>query len=219
MSGIADEMTKLRRLLLTMSAEVEQRVHRAIDGLVRHDLRSAEEVRYGDDEIDEMDVNVEAECFEILALHQPMAGDLRFTLATLRINQDLERMGDLARSVARRSIKLETRDPIQRPEVLSRLGSSVKNIVSDAMKALADHDEALCEQVRRADPEIDALYKQVFTWAAEELQSRGELAKPVIDILSIVRALERIADLSVNICETIIFSVEGTVVRHTPVEE
>jgi len=218
LTGIAEEMTKLRRLLLTMSAEVEQRVHRALDGLVRHDLRSAEEVRYGDDEIDEMDLSIEAECLEILALHRPMARDLRFTLATLRTNQDLERMADLARSVARRSIKLEQRDAVQRPEVLRDLCEAVRAIVTDAMKALADQDEELCEHVRRADAEVDALYKSVFTWAAETLQEHGESAKAVIDILSIVRALERIADLAVNICETVIFSIEGTVVRHTPVE-
>lgn len=219
MSALAQEMEKLRRMLLTMGAEVDQRVAGAVDALVRHDLEVAEQVRYGDDEIDQMDLDIEAECVEILALHQPVASDLRVILATLRMNADLERMADLARSVARRAMKLENRTPVARPPVLAEMARSVRSIVRDTMTALADLDEAQCEQIRAADKEIDVRYKAVFTWAANEMQARGEAAHAVIDILSIVRALERIADLSVNIAEAIIFSIEGTIVRHSPVSE
>lgn len=217
MPSMTDEITKLRRMVLTMSAEVEQRVAGAVEALVRHDLERAQEVRHGDDEIDQLDVDIETECMEILALHQPVASDLRFVLTALRVNGDLERMGDLARSVARRALKLEKRVPLQRPLELRELATSVQVIVSEAMRALGTPDEALCERIRSSDAEIDAKYKAVFTWATQEMQSKPDAASPIIDVLSIVRNLERIADLAVNIAEAVIFQIEGTIVRHTPV--
>lgn len=219
MTTLGDAMTRLRRMLLTMSAEVEQRVDGAVAALIRHDLEIAEQVRFGDDEIDQMDLNVEAECLEIFALHQPVASDLRFLLATLRINGDLERIADLARGVARRALKLEGRVQITRPPVLADLARGVRAQVQQAIKALAEQDEELCLQIRAADRDIDQMYKAVFTWAAEEMQSHSNAAAAVIDILSIVRALERIADLAVNIAEAVVFSIEGTVVRHSPIKE
>lgn len=219
MSSLADEMAKLTTMVLTMGNEVEQRVDGAVEAIVQHDLATAKQVRYGDDAIDAMDLSVEAECVEILALHQPVAGDLRYILATLRINAELERMADLARSVARRAIKLEKRAQVERPPVLADMAREVRSIVGNAMRALSDQDEALCERIRRSDATIDLKYKAVFTWAAQEVQAHGDSAKAVIDILSIVRALERIADLSVNIAEAVIFSIGGTIVRHTKLEE
>lgn len=219
MPSLTNEMSKLKSMLLTMGSEVEQRVGGAVEAIVQHDLATAKQVRYGDDAIDEMDLSVEAECVEILALHQPVAGDLRYILATLRINTELERMADLARSVARRAIKLEKRTQVERPPVLADMACEVRSIVGDAIRALGDQDEVLCERIRRSDATIDAKYKAVFTWAAMEVQAHGEGAQAVIDILSMVRALERIADISVNIAEAVIFSIGGTIVRHTSVDE
>lgn len=216
MPGITDEIAKLRRMLLKMSAEVEQRVSGAVDALVRRDLERAAEVRYGDDDIDQFDLDIENECVEILALHQPVARDLRFVLTAMRVNADLERIGDLARAVARRAIKLEKRIPIERPAELAEMARSVRSIISDAMRVLAEPDEAMCAAIRGKDAEIDASYKAVFTWAASKMQDQGEAASAVIDVLSIVRNLERMADLAVNIAEAVIFLIEGTIVRHTP---
>lgn len=217
LSSLPAELTKLRRMLLTMSAEVEQRVNEALDGLLRHDLRLAEKVRYGDDEIDEMDVNVEAECVEILALHQPVASDLRYVLAALRINADLERIADLARSVAKRAMKLEEMEPVEVPPALQRMAAELKSMLAETLKALADQDEAIAYTVRKRDREVDALYKQMMGWSIDHVAQHGEHARAVIGILSIVRAIERMADLTTNISEAVIFSVGGDVVRHTPV--
>jgi len=216
-SSLPNELIKLRRMLLTMGAEVEQRVTHALDGLLRHDLRLAESVRYGDDEIDQMDVDVEAECVEILALHQPVARDLRYVLAALRINADLERIADLARGVAKRAMKLEEMSPVERPPALLQMAVLLKSMLAETLKALADQDENLARTLRPRDREVDALYKQMMAWSIEHVADHGNDAKAIIGVLSIVRAVERMADLTTNIAEAVIFSVGGEVVRHTPV--
>ncbi len=217
-SSLPTELTKLRRMLLSMGAIVEQRVGQAIEALLRHDLSLAERVRAGDDEVDRLDLDVEKECVEILALHQPVAGDLRYVLAALRVNADLERIADLARSVAKRAIKLEHQRPVKRPRALVELSEAVRALVTDAVSALAKQDSELAMEVRRADKPVDEKYREVFAWAVEEVSQRGDDAKAIIDMLSIVRALERIADLATNIAEAVVFSVGGAIIRHTPVE-
>ncbi|HBS28267.1 MAG TPA: phosphate transport system regulatory protein PhoU [Phycisphaerales bacterium] len=217
MSSLPVELTKLRRMLLSMGAEVEQRVNEALDSLLRHDLRLAEKVRRGDDVIDKMDVDVEAECVEILALHQPVARDLRYVLAALRINADLERIADLARGIAKRAIKLEHEKQIDRPPALVQMAGAVRSMVADALKALADQDEPLARSIRRRDLIVDDHYKQLMSWSVDTVAAQGEDAKAIIDTLSIVRAMERMADLTTNIAEATIFSIAGEVVRHTPV--
>lgn len=214
MSSLAEALTRLRRMLLTMSAEVELRVDHAFDALLRRDVRKAEEVKRGDDAIDQFDVNIETVCVEILALHQPVAVDLRFVLAALRINADLERIGDLARGIAKRAIKLGERRPITLPEPLVEMTTGVRQLLAEALGALAEQDEARARRVRESDEPINRSYHAVFKWAAREIAEHGEEAKAVIDVLSAVRGIERIADLATNIAESVIFAVEGQIVRH-----
>ncbi len=215
MSSLADELTKLRRMLLAMSAEVEQRVDQAFDALLRRDVRKAEVVKRGDDTIDQFDVNIETVCVEILALHQPVAVDLRYVLAALRINADLERIGDLARGIAKRAIKLGERRPITLPQPLVEMTTHVRKLLAESLKALAEQDEKRASDVRQSDEPVNRNYHAVFKWAASEVVEHGDETKAVIDILSAVRGIERIADLATNIAESVIFAVEGRIVRHT----
>ena len=214
MSSLAEELTRLRRMLLAMSAEVELRVDQAFDSLLRRDVRKAEEVKRGDDAIDQFDVNIETVCVEILALHQPVAVDLRFVLAALRVNADLERIGDLARGIAKRAIKLGERRPIALPEPLVEMTNNVRAILAESLRSLAEQDEDRARRVRESDEPINRNYHAVFKWAAREVAEHGEEAKAVIDVLSAVRGIERIADLATNIAESVIFAVEGQIVRH-----
>lgn len=216
MSSLPNELLKLRRLLLSMGAQVEQRVQFAAQALVRHDLRLAEAVREGDDEIDRYDLSVEAECVEIIALHHPMARDLRYVLAALRINSDLERAGDLARSIAKRAIKMEYLRPVARPPSLASMAQRVQAMLADALQALAEQDAALAYGVRQSDRAVDGLYKELMAWAVQQMSIEGQDPKAVMDMVSVLRSLERIADLATNIAEAVVFSVEGAVVRHTP---
>ena len=218
MSNLGDELLKLRRLLLSMAAQVEQRVNHAVEALLRHDLRLAERVREGDDEIDQFDISVEAECMEIIALHHPVARDLRYVLAALRINADLERIADLARSIAKRSIKLEYTRPVHPPPMLGTLARSVSDMLARSLEALAEHDAELAMSVRQSDRAVDGIYKELMGWAVQRVASSAAEAKPLMDLVSVLRSLERIGDLSTNIAEAVVFSVNGTVVRHEPVE-
>lgn len=218
MASLPNELLNLRRLLLTMSAEVEKRVNQALDGFLNHDLRSAEAVREGDDPIDQLDVDVEAECATILALHQPVAGDLRYVMAALRINTDLEKIADLARGIAKKVIKLEYLKPVERPPALRDMAISVRAMLADTLRALADGDAELAMRVRGADRSIDQQYKAIMVWVAEQMASRGCEPRALLDVIGIVRTLERIADLCANIAESVVFAARGTIVRHQPVQ-
>lgn len=209
------ELTDLRRAILTLGAAVEQRVSKAVDALVDHDLDAARFVRTGDDEIDRMDVEIEEECFRMLALTQPVASDLRFILAVLRINNELERIADLANSIAKRVLHLEQDAPIVTPPALTEMAYSTLKMLSDALSALSSHDAGLARRIRLDDKRVDDLQKEIFAWIHQEIPRHVESTQGAIDVLSVSRALERIADMSTNIAEDVIFLIEGAVVRHT----
>ena len=126
------ELTELRRAILTMGSVVEQRVEQVLDALFRGDLELARSVRGGDREIDEMDVDIEAECLRVLALSQPVAADLRFVLAVLRINSELERIGDQAKSIAKRVIDLGQTRPVEVPGTLLEMAQASRQMLNNA---------------------------------------------------------------------------------------
>ena len=218
MSSLPDELLKLRRLLLSMGAQVEQRVGHAVEAVLRHDLRLAEAVREGDDEIDRFDLSVEAECVEIIALHHPVARDLRYVLAALRISADLEKIADLARSIAKKAIKLEYSPRVDRPPELIAMTRQVTAMLALALESLTEQDAQKAYQVRRIDKEVDTLHKAMMAWTLEQVSKSGREPKPLLDMVGVVRSLERIADLSTNVAEAVVFSVDGAVIRHLPVQ-
>jgi phosphate transport system protein len=208
------ELTDLRRSILTMGSLVEQRVEQAIDALFRADAEGARSVRQGDREIDEMEVDIEAGCLRVLALSQPVAADLRLVLAVLRINNELERAGDEAESIAKRVLDLGQATPVELPETLRRMAEASQRMLRDAITALADGDAALARRVREADQQVDDHQKEIFAWVQEEIPRHVDGTRGAIDLLSVARRLERIADLATNIAEDVIFLVEGAQVRH-----
>lgn len=215
---LVKELAQLRQHTLEMGAVVEQRVAEVIDALLSHDLREAQEVRHGDDEIDAMELDIEAECVRILALTQPVASDLRFVLAVARINTELERIGDMAKSIAKRVIALsEHSGGLEIPPALEEMASRSHQMLRDAIQALKTNDVALCNAIRVADDRVDDLLKELFDWAQSEIVSDVAVTAPAIDMLSVARKLERIADVTTNIAEDVIYLAEGHVVRHTDV--
>ena len=138
-----------------MGALVEQRVNDVVDALIDSNLQTAEAVRRGDDEIDQMEVSIEAQCMRLLALAHPVATDLRFVLAVIRISGELERIGDLARGIAKRIIKLSQVDAVELPPSLIDLAFGARTMLSDVLSAMANEDAQLCRQVRRSDQRID----------------------------------------------------------------
>lgn len=218
MASLAVELTNLRRLLLSMGSEVELRVGQALDGLLRHDLRSAEAVREGDDPIDQYELDVESECATILALHHPLAGDLRYVIASLRINADLEKIADLARGIAKKVIKMEYLRQVERPPALVDMAHTVRNLLGDVLAALATLDVAQAHRVRGADKSVDQFHKTIMKWAVPQIADGSDEPKALLDVLAIVRSLERISDLCSSIAESVVFAAEGRVVRHTTLE-
>ena len=211
---LRNEMVDLRRNLLAMGAAVEQRVTRVIEAMIEGDLSLAESVKAGDSEIDRMELELEASCMRLLALAQPVAGDLRLILSVIRISGQLERVADLARGIAKKLIKVSALDAIAIPPSMTDLAFATRTMLSDVLAALANEDAALCRQVRRSDQRVDDLYKEILIWGREEIPQHPETAQSAIDILTIAQRFERIADMTTNIAEDVIFMVEGRVVRH-----
>ncbi|MFM1829827.1 MAG: hypothetical protein RLZZ558_167 [Planctomycetota bacterium] len=211
---LRNEMVELRRNLLAMGAAVEQRVTQVIEAMIDGDLSLAEGVKAGDAEVDRMELELEADCMRLLALAQPVAGDLRLILAVIRISGQLERVADLARGVAKKLIKVSAMDTLALPPAMTDLAFATRTQLSDVLAALANEDAALCRQVRRSDQRVDDLYKEILIWGREEIPQHPETAQSAIDILTIAQRFERIADMTTNIAEDVIFMVEGRVVRH-----
>jgi phosphate transport system protein len=211
---LVKELTDLRRMILTMAGAVEERLNRAIDALVDGDLDAAMIVRTGDKEIDRMEVEIEQECLRIFALSHPVASDLRFVLAVMRINTNLERIADMAKSVAKRMIDVLQAHPVPLPPSLATMAVETRRMFADSMIALADRNPDLARRIRAADDRIDDLQKEIFVWAQREIPAHVERTEGVIDLLSIARKLERVADVCTNIAEDVIFLTEGAIIRH-----
>ena len=214
---IPTAIAEVRRSILTMGAAVQSHVDEALGAFLRGDPNEADAIIRRDRKIDEMDVRVEAECIDLLARFQPVAKDLRFVLAVLRIENDLERISDLAKGVAKRTIHSSKNDHVQNPAALGLMIEHATQMLSDALRALADADTELARKVRASDQAVDDLQRRIYKWATEEIPAHTEWTSGAINILSVTRAVERIADLCTNIGEDVIFMAEGEVVRHTHV--
>ncbi len=214
---LISELIEIRRMILTMATSVQKQVGHVIAALEKKDVAMARLVRAGDEEINHLELDIENECLRIFALTHPVAGDLRFVMAVLRINNNLERIGDKAKTIAKRIIDLTDCAPLAMPPALMEMAHEARTMLSDALTALSNEDADLCRHVRMSDDRVDALQKELFNWAHTEIPKHVESTHAVIDLLSISRALERIADLSSSIAEDVIFIVEGAIVRHRKV--
>ncbi|MBX3374761.1 MAG: phosphate signaling complex protein PhoU [Phycisphaeraceae bacterium] len=208
------QLTGIRRHILRFGASVEQRVTRAIEALEQRNEAIAREVREGDAEINAEEIDIEHECLQVLALTHPVASDLRFIMTVLRINNDLERVGDKAKNISKRVLAMGGFRQLDLPDTLRQMGEETRRMLGNALSALANNDPDLASQVRRADDRVDQLQKELFTWAHDQIRGSVDRTEAVIQLLAVVRALERIADLSTNIAEDVIFLIGGQVVRH-----
>ncbi|MEC9374714.1 MAG: phosphate signaling complex protein PhoU, partial [Planctomycetota bacterium] len=171
---LKQELTSLRRDLLVLSARAEQRVNKAIEALMRKDVALAREVRHGDSEIDELEVDIEAECMRVLALHHPVAGDLCFIIAAIRINNELERIADLAKGISKRVLDMADRKPVYFPDSIHEMTTAARKMLGDALRALSEQNIELAEQVRRSDKFVDQKLRESFDWADAEIPSHVE---------------------------------------------
>lgn len=206
----------IKEKIIAMSGIVEDRVYQATMSVINRDARLARAVIAGDGEIDKMEIDIEEECLKILALFQPVAVDLRFIVAVLKINNDLERIGDLAVNIAERSAFLAEQEKIEFPFDVGAMAEKVEKLVTGSMDALVNLDVRLAHWIRAQDDEIDAFNREMYARVKEEIPQKPELIGTMLHVLSIGRHLERIADHATNIAEDVIYLVDADIVRHRP---
>jgi phosphate transport system protein len=210
------DLESLQRDILALAASVEEAIHKSIRALQQRDAKLAREVIDGDNQIDQEENQVEEECLKILALHQPVAVDLRRITAALMINVDLERMADLAEDIAERALTLVHPPFIPVPSKLQRMTDLTGSMVRQALDAFVNLDLRLARLVWRLDDEVDSLNNDIIADLIKSMQSSPELVVPGLSLFSATRHLERIADHATNIAEDVIYLVEGEIVRHRP---
>ncbi|MDH3392489.1 MAG: phosphate signaling complex protein PhoU [Desulfobulbaceae bacterium] len=210
------EIETLKKDLLTMGSVVEDMVYLATKSIVQRDARMAEEIIKRDLEVDEMEVRIEEECLKILALHQPVAIDLRFIIAVLKINSDLERVGDLAVNIAERSLFLSGQDEVSLAFNITAMAEKVEKMLTRSIDALVNMDVPLAYRIRQEDDEVDGLNREMYDKVKAELNTHPESANGLLHLLSVGRHLERVADHATNIAEDVIYLVDAEIIRHTP---
>ena len=210
------DLDDLQKDLLALAASVEEAIHKAIRALQERDVPLAEEVIDGDNDIDEEENHVEEECLKVLALHQPVAVDLRRVTSVLQINTDLERMADLAEDIAERAVALARWPPIPVPEDLQRMTDLTSSMVRQALDAFVNLDAKLARLVCRLDDEVDRYNKSIINELIAVMQRSPDMVEPGLSFFSATRHLERIADHATNVAEDVIYLVEGAIVRHRP---
>ena len=209
------EIAKLKKKILSLGSVVEDAVRKAVESVEKRDDKLAMEVVQNDFEVNQLEVDLEEECLKILALYQPVANDLRFVIAVLKINSDLERIGDLAGSIAKRAKQLSFTDKITISFDFHKMAEKVQKMLRLSLDALVNMDTALASQVCRSDDEIDAMNRQVYTIVQEAIRHNVDHIETYIQFIAISRSLERIADHATNIAEDVVYMIEGAIVRHT----
>jgi len=209
-----DELEELKKALLRMGALVEERVHQSIASLVRRHIEGAERVIAGDKEINDLQIEIDDRCLKLLALQGPMASDLRLITAAMKINADLERIGDQAVNIAENAIKLIPL-PLLKPLIdIPRMADMAEAMMRDALDAFVRHDVPLAREVLARDDDVDSLKDQLFRELLTYMMADPATIERALALILISRNLERIADHATNIGEDVIFVEEGKDVRH-----
>jgi phosphate transport system protein len=210
------ELATLKKRIIRLSATVEENVRKAVHSVNRRDAALAREVVQADRIVDQGEVEVEEECLKILALYQPVAIDLRFIVGVLKLNNDLERIGDLALSIAKHAIKLSDLPEIRTVVDFSSMMEHVVMALQNALDALIELDAELAEKVLRDDDAIDDLHRGIKEKLVAEMTASPADLPVLMHQLQISRRLERIADHATNIAEDVIYMVDARIVRHNP---
>lgn len=209
------QIDKVKKMILQLTALVEETLQASVKATTERNIELAQRVVVADAEIDQFEVEIEEECLKLLALYQPVAIDLRYIVAVLKINNDLERIGDLAVNIAKRALEVfQSGESIEVPFDLAAMLSRTVSMVKRSSDALVDLDTELAQNVRESDDEIDDLHRQAFKVTQAQIREHPERVESYISYLSMSRNLERIADHATNIAEDVIYMVNGDIVRH-----
>ena len=214
MKHLERDMEKLRSQIVRLGGMVEKATVNAIKTLETFDLSIVDEIHRDEALINEMEVELEEECLKTLALHQPVAIDLRFLIVILKVNNDLERMGDQVVNIAERIAFLADKERVTIDLDFATMGGICTVMLHNALEALINQDVVVARKVLEMDDELNALHARTYRNLQEEMVRNPQIIVPAVSCLTISSNLERIGDLATNIAEEIIFMEEGEVVRH-----
>ena len=208
------ELDKIKKKMLSLGALVEERARMAVEAVESRNAEIAERIINSDWEIDEMEVEIEEECLKILALYQPVAVDLRFLVATIKINNDLERIGDEAVNIAERLLVVAKRPPLEFVFDYSPMAEKVLSMLKMSLDALVNLDVDMGFKVIFMDDEVDKIQVEAYQRIKQTIKANPDRVSYLINLLLVSRHLERLADHSTNIAEEVIHLIEGEIVRH-----
>jgi phosphate transport system protein len=209
-----EALEALHGRLLEMGGLAEERVQAAVHGLVRRDTSVTERVLAGDGAINQLHVEVDDRCFRLLALYQPMASDLRRIVAAVKINSDLERVGDLAVNIGEAAVRYALHPPVKPLIDIPRMAGIAQEMLHDALDSFVKRDTTMARAVLERDDELDALKTQVFRELLTYMLQDPSTIEASLDLILVSRHLERIGDHATNIAEDVIFMVSARDVRH-----
>lgn len=210
------ELEKIKKLILSLGAMVEEQVRMATQAVETHDAELAQQIIKSDHDVDEMEVEIEEECLKVLALHQPVAVDLRFLIAVIKINNDLERIGDQAVNIAERVDVIAKRDLSDFFFDYSSMGEKAQKMLKMSLDALVNMDYNQAFEVVMMDDEVDLIKKDAYDRIKKAMRDHPDKLGELINLLLISRHLERLADHATNIAEEVMYLIEGEIIRHGP---
>jgi len=210
------DIDSLKNKIITMGSEAEDRVYKASLALINRDERLINELIQSDRQIDKMEVDIEEHCLKILALYQPVAIDLRFIIAVLKINNELERVGDIAVNIAERAAFLCKHKEFEIPYDVKAMATKVESMLTRSIDSLVHMDVHLAHKIRAEDDQVDEYNREMYAKVKDMLINNPEDINCMLHAVSAGRHLERIADHACNIAEDVIYLVDAEIVRHTP---
>ncbi len=208
------EIQKIKKEILSLGAMVEDRFKKAIYAIKTEDLSLAQRIIDTDFQVDEREIEVEEECLKILALYQPVATDLRFLVAVIKINNDLERIADYAANIAKR-FKTSSEDPNKFKYDYSSMADRAGKMLRMSLDALVRMDVDMAYDVRKMDRQVNLMRNEAYDSMKKDIQKDPHMVGEIINMYLISRHLERIGDHTTNIAEEVIYLIEGEIIRHT----
>lgn len=209
-----DELEKLKQCLVEMAGLAEMQVAKAVQSLLERDTDKAKAVIDGDGEIDDLEIQVDNQAVQLLALQQPMARDLRFITMAMKIGNDLERVGDHAVNIAQNVGYIVAAPPLPHLPELEEMVGLATDMLNDALDAFVRGDSAQARDIGRRDDRVDELHENVFRIVLTHMMEDPRKIGAGIDLILVSRNLERIADLATNVAEDVVFMVEGRTIKH-----
>jgi len=208
------DIEKIKKMVLSVGAMVEERLRMSIKAIETWDAGLAEDIIRRDYEIDELEIEVEEECLKILALHQPVAVDLRFIIATIKINSELERIGDEAVNIANRVRNISKRRKLDLSFDFTIMAEKAATMLRLSLDALVNLDQDLAFKVLTLDDEVDLMHREIYDRIKEAMSQNPNYVGYLINLYTTSRHLERVGDHSTNIAEEVIYLIEGEIIRH-----